>query len=193
MNQGDIYYRMTGDRREDGSFLMVCRGGGVWFSKTGITPYNQVTDTRVYPPIDGRFEDPVVWRTHIQYHLIVNDWLGRIAYYLRSKDGIHWKVEPGEAYLPGIARYEDGTVVDWFKHERIKVLQFDLYLDYRLEDLGGRTRLTQDSEVRFKGFFRIVGVIVTPLVRKSSMKQLEDSFAKLKRLSETPDEQSADT
>lgn len=110
-------------QREDGSFLMICRGGGVWFSKTGISPYHQVTDQRVYPPVDGRFEDPVVWRTAIQYHLVVNDWLGRIAYYLRSKDGIHWKVEPGEAYLPGIARYEDGTVVDWFKYERIKVLQ----------------------------------------------------------------------
>ena len=114
---------LTFSRREDGSFLMVCRGGGVWFSETGITPYNQVTDRRVYPAVEGRFEDPVVWRTNVQYHLIVNDWLGRIAWYLRSKDGINWKVDPGEAYLPGIARYEDGTIVDWFKYERIKVLQ----------------------------------------------------------------------
>ncbi len=114
---------LTFARREDGSYLMVCRGGGVWFSKTGISPYNQVTDRRVYPPVEGRFEDPVVWRTNVQYHLIVNDWLGRIAFYLRSKDGIHWKVEPGEAYLPGIAVYEDGTKVDWFKYERIKVMQ----------------------------------------------------------------------
>ena len=110
-------------RREDGSYLMVCRGGGIWFSETGISPYNQVTDKRVYPPVAGNFEDPVVWRTPIQYHMIVNDWRGRIAYYLRSKDGIHWKIEPGEAYMPGIAKYEDGTVVDWFKYERIKVLQ----------------------------------------------------------------------
>lgn len=109
--------------REDGSYLMICRGGGVWFSETGISPYNQVTDRRVYPAVEGRFEDPVIWRTNVQYHLIVNDWLGRIAYYLRSKDGINWKVEPGEAYLPGIAIYEDGTKVDWFKYERIKVLQ----------------------------------------------------------------------
>jgi len=114
---------LTFARREDGSYLMVCRGGGVWFSETGISPYHQVTDRRVYPPVEGRFEDPVVWRTNVQYHLIVNDWLGRIAYYLRSKDGIDWEVEPGEAYLPGIARYEDGTEVDWFKYERIKVLQ----------------------------------------------------------------------
>lgn len=110
-------------RREDGTFLMVCRGGGIWFSETGVSPYHQVTDRRVYPPVAGNFEDPVVWRTSIQYHMIVNDWRGRIAYYLRSKDGINWKVEPGEAYLPGIAKYEDGTVVDWFKCERIKVLQ----------------------------------------------------------------------
>ncbi len=110
-------------RREDGSYLMVCRGGGIWFSETGISPYNQVTDKRVYPPVPGNFEDPVVWRTPVQYHMIVNDWRGRIAYYLRSKDGIYWKVEPGEAYMPGIARYDDGTVVDWFKYERIKILQ----------------------------------------------------------------------
>jgi hypothetical protein len=114
---------LTFARREDGSYLMVCRGGGVWFSETGISPYNQVTDRSVYPAVEGEFEDPVVWRTNIQYHLIVNDWLGRIAYYLRSKDGINWKVEPGEAYLPGIATYEDGTKVNWFKYERIKVLQ----------------------------------------------------------------------
>jgi hypothetical protein len=51
---------LTFSRREDGSFLMVCRGGGVWFSQTGISPYHQVTDKRVYPPVEGRFEDPVV-------------------------------------------------------------------------------------------------------------------------------------
>lgn len=113
-------------QREDGSFLMVCRGGGIWISQTGVSPYYQVADKSVYPRVEGRFEDPVIWRTNIQYHMIVNDWYGRIAYYMRSKDGIHWKVDPGEAYLPGIERYEDGTLVDWFKYERIKVLQDDL-------------------------------------------------------------------
>lgn len=110
-------------RREDGSFIMVCRGGGIWFSKDGVSPYYQVTDQSVYPDVEGRFEDPVIWKTNIQYHMIVNDWYGRIAYYLRSKDGIRWKVDPGEAYIPGITNYEDGTTEDWFKYERIKVLQ----------------------------------------------------------------------
>lgn len=110
-------------QREDGSYLMVCRGGGIWISETGLSEYNQITDKRVYPPVDGRFEDPVIWKDHIQYHMIVNDWLGRIAFYLRSKDGINWIVDPGEAYIPGIAVHEDGLVEDWFKFERIKVFQ----------------------------------------------------------------------
>ncbi len=114
---------LTFAKREDGSFLMVCRGGGVWFSKDGISPYLQVSNERVYPPVEGRFEDPVVWKTNIQYHMIVNDWYGRIAWYLRSKDGINWKVDPGEAYMPGMVKYEDGTIEDWYKYERIKMLQ----------------------------------------------------------------------
>ena len=114
---------LTFSQREDGSYLMVCRGGGVWISQTGLSPYNQITDKRVYPPVKGEFEDPVVWRDHVQYHLIVNDWLGRIAFYLRSKDGVNWVTDPGEAYLPGISVHKDGKVEDWFKYERIKILQ----------------------------------------------------------------------
>jgi hypothetical protein len=110
-------------QREDGSYLMVCRGGGIWVSETGLSEYGQVTDKRVYPDVEGRFEDPVVWRDHVQYHLIVNDWYGRIAFYLRSKDGIKWVVDPGEAYTPGIAVHEDGLTEDWFKYERLKIYQ----------------------------------------------------------------------
>ena len=114
---------LTFAQREDGSYLMVCRGGGVWISETGISSYNQVTETRAYPRVKGEFEDPVVWRDNVQYNLIVNDWLGRIAYYLRSKDGLTWKVESGEAYMPGVAKHEDGSVEGWFKFERMKVFQ----------------------------------------------------------------------
>lgn len=110
-------------QREDSSYVMVCRGGGIWISCDGLSEYNQITDKRVYPNVKGRFEDPVIWRDHIQYHLIVNDWLGRIAFYLRSKDGINWVTDPGEAYMPGIAVHEDGRSEDWFKYERLKIYQ----------------------------------------------------------------------
>jgi hypothetical protein len=108
-------------QREDGSYLMVNRGGGMWVSRDGISVWEQVTQGSNYPQVKGRFEDPVVWRTLVQYHMIVNDWYGRIAYHLRSKDGVHWKVDAGEAYMPGIAVSEDGHSDDWYKYERIKV------------------------------------------------------------------------
>jgi len=104
--------------RADGSVLAVCRGGGIWVSEDGIKPFVQQTNGSVYPKVAGRYEDPVLWRDEVQYHLIVNDWYGRVAWYLTSPDGIHdWTVQPGEAYLPGIAPNA------WYKYERIKVLQ----------------------------------------------------------------------
>lgn len=114
---------ITFARRQDGSRLAVCRGGGVWISRDGVAPYRQITERRIYPPVEGEFEDPVVWRDSMQYHLIVNDWLGRIAFYQRSLDGVHWITEPGEAYVPGVSRHEDGSVERWFKYERAKVFQ----------------------------------------------------------------------
>ncbi len=114
---------LTFAKRSDGSYLMICRGGGVWISQTGLSPYRQVSNKRTYPDVAGEFEDPVVWRDSVQYHMIVNDWLGRIAFYLRSKDGINWVTDPGEAYIPGVAFHDDGRVEDWFKFERIKIFQ----------------------------------------------------------------------
>jgi hypothetical protein len=107
--------------REDGSYLMVNRGGGMWVSRDGLATWEQVTQGSNYPKVEGRFEDPVLWRSNVQYHMIVNDWYGRIAYHLRSKDGVHWKVDPGEAYMPGIAVSEDSKQDAWYKYERIKV------------------------------------------------------------------------
>ncbi len=62
--EGNSNYTFT--QREDGSYLMICRGGGQWFSQTGFTPFGQVTGTqlgadkritplRAYPPIQGNF------------------------------------------------------------------------------------------------------------------------------------------
>ena len=112
--------------RPDGSVLAVCRGGGIWLSEDGLKPFVRKSEGRVYPDVEGRFEDPVLWRDDVQYHIIVNDWLGRVAWKLVSPDGFSWTTLPGEAYTPGIAKVEvDGKVVvnDWFKFERMRVFQ----------------------------------------------------------------------
>lgn len=109
--------------REDGSVMAVCRGGGIWLNESGTGTWQRVNNQSIYPKVEGRFEDPVIWRTDVQYHMVVNDWFGRIAWYLRSKDGINWVTEQGEAYTVGLDRYENGTKVDWYKYERMRVLQ----------------------------------------------------------------------
>ncbi len=55
--------------------------------------------------------------------MIVNDWHGRIAYHMRSKDGVNWKVDSGEAYMPGLAIYADGQKEGWYKYERLRMFQ----------------------------------------------------------------------
>lgn len=112
---------LTFTRREDGTFLMVSRGGQVWVSEDGLKPFRMVRGESVYPKIRGRFEDPVVWRDEVQYHLIVNDWYGRTAYYLRSKNGLDWVWDPGKAYDQDVVRHPDGSKEGWFKIERPKV------------------------------------------------------------------------
>lgn len=117
------YVNFSFASRDDGSMIAVSRRGYIWASQTGAPQWAEVSSESVYPKVDGVFEDPVIWKDDVQYHIIVNDWKGRIAYYLRSKDGFHWKTDPGEAYAPGLAKYEDGTVPKWYKYERIRVLQ----------------------------------------------------------------------
>lgn len=114
---------MTFTQRPDGSTLMISRVGHVFISKDGKSPYNKLTTESIYPKFEARFEDPVVWRSHNQYHLMVNNWYGRKAYSMRSLDGIHWIHDPGLGYDPSVAVFEDGTQVGWHKFERSKVIK----------------------------------------------------------------------
>ena len=103
-----------------------------------------------------------------------------------------------QVFLENGRRIEMHGVVTGYERDRRLTCEmngdaFDLFVDYRLEDLKGRTRLTQDSVVQFKGFFKMIVVIMAPFMKKSSMKQLEDCFSKLKRMSETDDEGPTDS
>lgn len=113
--------------REDGSVLAVSRHGTVWISEDGLKPFVKQFDKSIYPAIRiDTFEDPVVWKDHVQYNVIVNDWLGRVAWHLVSPDGLNWKTRPGEAYTPGIAIVDTGNGLvtnNWFKYERMRVFQ----------------------------------------------------------------------
>jgi uncharacterized protein YndB with AHSA1/START domain len=96
-----------------------------------------------------------------------------------------------QVYLENGRRMEMVGDVVGFERNRflacaIRGQSFDLSVEYRLENLGGRTRLTQVSEVRFNGVpMRMMSVLLRPLIKKASQKQLDSGFAKLKKLAES--------
>ncbi len=61
---------------------------------------------------------------------------------------------------------------------------FDIEAEYIFEDLGGRTRVTQNSEVQGKGFVKVMFLLFGWMMKKSGCKAAEDELNNLKRLLE---------
>jgi hypothetical protein len=114
--------------RPDGGFLMATRFGIMMLSTSGIMGPYKVQGPRVYQNVSGlnnsAREDPCLWFSGGQYHLVVNWYNDRKAYHFTSPDGVtNWK-NMGLAYDPtaNFVRYSDGTVNHWYKMERFNVL-----------------------------------------------------------------------
>lgn len=146
---GTWFHNMSFCQREDGSILAILRNGSIWISEKGTSTFNLVTDRSIYPLTNGRYEDPVIWYDGIQYNVIVNDWIGRTAFYLRSKDGINWVSDPGTAYTPGISIHADGVKEEWYKYERIRILQDDkgraIQANFAVIDIDKHSDLANDN------------------------------------------------
>jgi hypothetical protein len=114
--------------RPDGSYVMVSTHGVIMLSTNGIMGPYKVQGPAVYPTNVPGFsndsEDPVIWYSGGQYHIVANWFSERKALHLTSPDGIkNWK-NMGLAYDPttNFVRYTDGTVNHWNKMERPGVL-----------------------------------------------------------------------
>ncbi len=121
---------LTGVETEDGRVIIVTKFGATMVSDSGLLgTYHVVTDgVKNNPTIPHRYrnwnyEDPVMWRDDVQYHMIINAFIAKRAIYLRSGDGINWKFDPGLAYTPDFTVYENGERNHWDKLERPHVLQ----------------------------------------------------------------------
>ncbi|PWJ57930.1 hypothetical protein CLV98_105110 [Dyadobacter jejuensis] len=130
-----LFYRyqrnLSGVHLDDGRFLFVTKAGAMMISQgvDPLGPYRVLTKALegswVIPEKyrNSNYEDPVIWKDDVQFHMIINAFLDYRAIYLRSPDGIHWKFNPGTAYTPNNTRYQDGTQTHWYKLERPHVLQ----------------------------------------------------------------------
>ena len=61
---------------------------------------------------------------------------------------------------------------------------FDLDIEYRFEDLSGRTRVTQESSVTPKGWMKVFFFLCGWMMNKASCKALENEFNSLKKFCE---------
>jgi len=139
--------------RPDGNFEIVQRHGIIAISTTGLLgPYKVQQPTTTYPADQAvpsslasiypnrkthtspgapqtpestyvYAEDPVIWYSGGQYHVIYNYPDDRVAYHLTSTDGIHNWTDRGVAYDPRQAQKlfgyaGDPTVNKWNKMER---------------------------------------------------------------------------
>ena len=144
-----LFTNLTGVERKDGSILFFSKRGDVMISNTGLLgPYKIVT-AHNYSRYSGYPEDPVIWKSRHQYHVIYNHAVDRKSVYMRSLDGIHWITEPGLPYDNTIFRYADGTKNTWYKFERPKVLQDEYgratHLSLAVIDVEKRDDLGNDS------------------------------------------------
>ncbi len=134
LEKPELFYRfsrnLSGVHMHDGKFLFVTKGGAMMMSEgtDPLGPYKIQTS-----PIQGNsiipekyrnsnYEDPVLWKDDVQYHMMINAFWDYRCIYLRSPDGINWKFNPGTAYTPNNTFYEDGTQTHWYKLERPHVL-----------------------------------------------------------------------
>ena len=71
-------------------------------------------------------EDPVIWYSGGQYHVLYDYPDDRVGYHLTSTDGIHDWTDRGFAYDPRMSKQlfstTDGTVNNWYKMERPGVI-----------------------------------------------------------------------
>jgi len=125
-----VQRNLSGVQLDDGNMLFVTKFGRMIKSTDGLLgPYQVLTDVIQNNPTvpkkyrSSGYEDPVMWRDGVQFHMIINAFLDYRAIYLRSPDGVNWIYDDGLAYTPQSTAYEDGTRPRWYKLERPHVLQ----------------------------------------------------------------------
>ncbi|MFC2111703.1 hypothetical protein ACFLTA_00395 [Bacteroidota bacterium] len=152
-----FYRNLSGVHLADGRFLFVTKAGAMIMSegKDPLGPYSVLSSPLQHNSIipekyrNSNYEDPVIWKDEVQFHMMINAFLDYRAIYLRSSDGIHWKFNPGTAYTPNNTFYEDGTQTRWYKLERPHVLTDEYgratHLSLAAIDVPKRDDLAQDK------------------------------------------------
>jgi hypothetical protein len=100
-------------------------------------------------------EDPVIWYSGGQYHVLYDYPDDRVGYHLTSTDGIHNWTDQGFAYDPRMAKQlfsttdgTNGTANNWFKMERPGVIMENghvTHFTFAVSDVDKNNQITAGS------------------------------------------------
>jgi hypothetical protein len=97
-------------------------------------------------------EDPVIWYSGGQYHVLYDYPDDRVGYHLTSTDGIHNWTDQGFAFDPRMSKQlfstTDGTVNNWFKMERPGVIMENghiTHFTFAVSDVDKNNQITAGS------------------------------------------------
>ncbi len=110
--------------RPDKTSIMMNQAGKLFISENADENFIEFTQKSIYEtvPKSGDSEDPLIWRDEVQYHCLYNSPHDREGFYMRSEDGVHWKLESGLALVPNMVKHPGGVDEDWLLLERPKVI-----------------------------------------------------------------------
>ncbi len=81
-----------------------------------------------------------------------------------------------------------GVVTAWEQDRRMAIAMegdfFDMQVDYELEPTQSGTRMTQTTTFQFKGLWKVLGLLMLPLMKKSGTKKLLADWERLRVLCE---------
>jgi len=81
-----------------------------------------------------------------------------------------------------------GVVTDYRENQLIAMHLSSKFhvvdVEWRLEEIEERTRLTLSSNIHFKSFIRVLSILMRPVFKKKIIAQVRGEFAKLKELCE---------
>ena len=81
-----------------------------------------------------------------------------------------------------------GVVTDYKENQSLAMHLSGKYnvvdVEWHIEGMEEHTRVTLNSDIRFRSFLRVVSIFMRPVFKKNIMRQLQEEFARLKELCE---------
>ncbi len=79
-----------------------------------------------------------------------------------------------------VTDYQPGRLMAFHLGGRYDVVD----VEYRLDDVGGRTRLIQEATIRFRGLLGVASFLLRPLFKRKIIAQSRQELARLKEFCE---------